>query len=182
MANNAKQAKKAEAPAKKVVKASGVKVRTREEARPFLSKRDTQPLNDVTLPNGEVVKGLTEEEKIAQGYLKPLRRVPRFRKNKYDRGRWHDEHSNAKGPTGGTAKKNYGERKATLIVHLLNPSKLSTFTTTRSFTDVRFSEIVPVLRAALGVRFDANPYELVSSFYHAGKKYQIDSNGAAKAV
>lgn len=179
--------KKTETPAKKAVKASsGVKPRTREEARPFTSKPGTPPLNDVHVlvrKDDQVqvvtIAGISEEEKVQQGYLQPLAKKYKFKKNKYERSKWQEVHSNAKGPTGGLPRRSK-EVKTTLIAHFTNNNKVENFRSTISFKDVRFSEIATVLRATLNLTWDSNPYTFVSKFYHGAKTYTVQDGKASQ--
>lgn len=171
-------AKKVETPVKRTVKASGVRIRSKEDAQGFFSKRGTQPLNDVyDREKGEVIEGLTEEEKIAAGYRQPYVKVPSFKKNPYARQKWKEVHTNAKGPTAGYRAPRH-EHKYPLVVHFINKKKVDPFQSTKSFKDVAPSELLRVLKTTLSLTDDSNPLMLISKYYFKGKRFIVTDGKA----
>lgn len=172
----AKAATTKEVPAKKVrvVKTSRAKVRSVQDARGFASQRGTKPLNDIINEKGELVEGLSERDKVNQGYLLPRVRRISFQKNEQERAEWALVHTNAKGPSGG-APKRVNERKSTLIVHFINFTKSAEHVSTRAFKDVKPSEIVQVISAFVKLRDENDDARRhVSKYYYAGKEQKFN--------
>jgi len=162
----------------RVVKTSRAKVRSLDDARGYFAKKDTSPLNTTMFTNakGELVvnEGLTEREKVQQGYLPPRVRRISFKKNEQEREEYKLVHTNAKGPTGGTPNRRF-ERKSTLIVHFINFKKQPDHVSTRAFKDVKESEIVQVISTFVKLRHDKDdPRAHVSKFYYAGKERKFN--------
>lgn len=112
----------------------------------FRSDKDTPPYNDVYDKEHDVViPGISDEQKVAEGYVAPLqfqlqqikvkttgtdgetrerviRTIGRFQKDNFDRKELKRVHTGRKGPSGKSASMSnrHNVTKSTLIVHLKN--------------------------------------------------------------
>jgi hypothetical protein len=170
---------KQEAPAQQPVKVSHGKNKFDRKFRPYLSDKDTKPLNDVW-DGKKTIEGLTEEEKIAEGIFPPLawqsekdedgNPIGRFRKTDKEREELSNVHTNKKGPTGGGRRNaGRGEFTSTLIIHRANVYRKKDFQTTISL-QAKPSQVGLLLSAY----HDPEKRKLVTKYHYAGKTYTIE--------
>jgi hypothetical protein len=192
-----------ETPAPSVVKDSTFKPKGGKNQKyfPFRSEKGTQPLNDVTVYDEKtrehiMLKGLTDDQKIAEGYQPPFayengldakgNPIGRFKKDSFDRKELNRIAKNRERITGWLWTDAIAKRHqpvGTLIVHLKNFRRgkdFKDFKTTHSFAQVKESEIVSVLSTI--VRLDRNKKDdkvlnYVTKYYFNGKTI----HGYAKA-
>ncbi len=123
MAKQGKPAAVVAAPAPKVRKVTGVKIRQTRDVPRYQSADNVPPLNL-----------LTQQELIDQGYQYPFAIKHDFSKDKHARIRWKRVHSNSKGPTGGTnVNKRDKEIPTRLVVHVKNDKRKKDFVNTYTF-------------------------------------------------
>lgn len=132
--------KKVEAPVKRTVKTSSVKVRHVNDVPKYFAKKDTTPLRDEK--TGEVF--FTDDQLVAEGLRQPLVAKVSFKKTAKEREELKKVHSSAKGPRGGRPTMKYSGPVSKLIVQLRNVNKNSSFKTTHSFECLK-SEISQIL-------------------------------------
>ncbi len=137
----------------------------------YFSKKDTKPFADVfDARKGEVVAGLTEEERIAEGSRQPFITPISFQKTEAEREAWRKVHTNARGPQGWIASDSKRKQsKHTLIVHLVNRKKDPKFKTTHTFKDVKEGEISQIF----GMIIRLNPKDKKDSYARHIVKYHF---------
>lgn len=165
-----------ETPAKRVVKGS-----KNRGAERFFSDKKLGPLNGVYDEKGAYHEGLSEEQKIEQGYQYPYVQKIDFTKSEEDRKKLAKIAKPSKritGWLGSDVKRN--DFRTTLIVHLLNRKKDKDFKTTYTFKDVAEHEVQAVLSTIIRVK-DDDKHDKFSNYYskyfYAGKTYLGGSRG-----